>query len=89
LEIKVCSSCGESFPLKDFYKKLNGLAASCKWCQRASKKKYYKENKEILLERNKKVHSRIKGKRYIYMKKYREAHKEEFQFYISEYRKKQ
>lgn len=49
-KLKICSKCGESKPLSEFYKnKYNkdGLAYSCKVCRR----KHYLENKEVKNER--------------------------------------
>ena len=52
---KTCTKCGKTKPVSLYYKdkqKPDGLEKRCKQCRSATQSSYYKENKDVINERN-------------------------------------
>lgn len=55
VEGKRCPGCGETKPRSDFHKnasRKDGIADSCKDCSRARVRRYYRANREEVLDRD-------------------------------------
>ena len=87
--MKVCKRCLESKDFSAFHKRSSspdGFSLECKECVKLRSQKYYKENKENLLSKNKEWAEKNKQAKIDYNKKYREEKKEELQVKKKEYR---
>jgi len=87
--MKTCSKCNLELPFEQFSKdrsKKDGLRGECKVCKSEMKKKYYRENKEVISKKNNKYYQENKDKLSEQMKKYREENKEYYIEYIKKYR---
>ena len=79
---KRCKVCDLDKELSEFYKNRN----VCKKCISDSRKDYYEENKEIVLERNRTYKTKNKEKVKNKEKEYRETHKDYYNNYNKKYR---
>ena len=76
-----CTKCGEWLVANNSYFSKNkcgkyGLQSKCKRCDNKRRKKYYKENKEKILESCKEYRKNHSEQRKIYQKQYYEEHKD-------------
>lgn len=99
MESKICTSCGKKKTIDDFVKQiLNGKVCyyTCKECNRLKTRKYYKENRELILKKQKERRNnysieekiKISQKRKIYSDFHKEEKKEYDKKYRSENRNK-
>lgn len=61
MKTKICTNCGYEKSAKDFYKdkrNKDGLTSWCKECKAVYQSIYYQENKEKILERNRKYYQK-------------------------------
>lgn len=80
----VCTKCGIEKDKDQFVKNTN----CCKECKSLYIKKYYQENKEIILEKEKIKYNSNKDQILERQKKYSDTKKEEISIYQKEYRRK-
>tara|TARA_R110000772_G_scaffold7060_1_gene24241 strand:+ start:47 stop:643 length:597 start_codon:yes stop_codon:yes gene_type:complete len=91
MEVKTCSKCKEVKNFSDFSKRKatkDGLDYGCKLCQRAERLEYYKKNKEILNNAQKKYYERNKDKVKDYQLNYRKENKDKVKDDFKKWRKK-
>lgn len=75
---KTCGKCGKEKKISEFGKDnraKDGLRYVCKECRKNDWKKYYKENKEKVLKKNKKYFEENPNKRHEIDKKFRKSEK--------------
>ncbi len=76
---KTCSKCGETKPIFKFSiekRNTDGRLGVCKVCRSRESLKYYYQNRDKILIRNKEYQETNKKDRSVYFKNYREEHKE-------------
>ena len=62
---KRCPTCTKDLPVENFHlnkAKKDGLAVSCKACQREASRKHYRANKQAYLDRNQKQRRKVRIK---------------------------
>lgn len=77
-DMKTCNLCGRTLPRSDFYTQKTGVGtvvarSRCKECYRGVTKQYYMDNREVLLERQRKQYK----KRRPYLLNYYRTHRTE------------
>jgi len=88
-DLKTCNMCGRTLPRSQFYTQKTSVGSivarsRCKECYRAVTKQYYEDNREELLERQRKQYK----KRRAYLLNYYRAHREERLKYQREWYRK-
>ena len=84
---KTCRKCGVEKPHDEFSKSKNkkdGLRGNCKPCHREYAKKYRQENRERVLETQKKWREKSREHSREYAKKYRQENRERIREYYQE-----
>jgi hypothetical protein len=74
MSTKICTKCKKTKSISKFDKnkiKSSGLNSWCKECRKEHSKKFYEENKDRILKRNKEWRKKNKSKKSEYDKKYR------------------
>lgn len=90
MKYKRCSKCGEVKPITEFYRdktSKDGYCYCCKRCKLVYAKKYNKEHKQEVIERNKKYREEHREEITKQSKKYYEENKEKRTKYSREYAK--
>lgn len=77
---KKCPRCGNTFPVngKNFYKNkatISGLSHYCKECDKAKRKEYYADNKELVNEANMEYYNKHKDEQREKQKAYYQKNK--------------
>ena len=80
IKTKKCSKCDGIKILEDFPKhkyRNGGVDNTCKTCKHILGKKWYKENKTIVLQKQKEYYQKNREDKIIYQKKYHDEHRKE------------
>ena len=88
IKMKICSKCGESRPMSEFYhdkNKKDGHQPWCKICAAEYERKYYEANREKKIEYSCEWYKANREKKAEYDREYRKANREKLSAHCREY----
>jgi len=77
--MKECRVCGDAKPVTEYHKNsraIDGLFSDCKKCRKNKAAKYYKENKQKILQQNKQWSNKNKGRHKFLQARWEQDNKE-------------